>query len=154
MQLKAIIFPNGIEHLIIRKSKMNFRLVTFSTNVCTTGKWYNGDELICHTMELPWRDNAVDVSCIPAGEYRIKMTNSPKYGACYKVFDVDGRTDILIHKGNTVDDTLGCIMPVSTFGLLNTARGILVAGLSSKNAYDKLMNIFAGDSHWLTIERY
>ena len=154
MQLKTIIFPKGIEHLIIRKSKMNFRLVTFSTNVCTTGKWYNGDELICHTMELPWRDNAVNVSCIPAGEYRIKMTNSPKYGVCYKVFNVDGRTDILIHKGNTVDDTLGCIMPVSTFGLLNTESGKQLAGLSSKNAYDKLINILAGYNHTLTIERY
>ncbi len=140
---------------------MHFKMITFSTNVATTGKLYRTyddcvhvDELICHTMEPPYRNNSEYISCIPAGEYRLKMTNSPKYGPCYKLFDVEDRTNILIHKGNTVDDTKGCIMPVSTFGVLNTLNGTVFAGLSSGNAYIKLMNVFAGDSHTLEIKRF
>lgn len=129
---------------------MELKLVTFSNNICTMGKLYHGDKLLTHTFELPWRKNSVNVSCIPAGKYRIKMTNSNKFGPSYKVFDVIGRTEILIHKGNTADDTLGCILPVSSYGVLNGN----VAGLSSKAAYDKLMNILAGENHTLTIERH
>ena len=129
---------------------MDLKLITFSTNVCTMGKLYNGDELICHTFELPDRNNNINVSCIPDGEYMLKMIASPKYGPCYKVHDVANRTNILIHEGNTVDDTRGCIMPVSTYGVLNGK----VAGLSSGNAYVKLMALLAGENHTLTIERY
>ena len=144
-----IIEMPSLDHLRIKK--MELKLITFSNNICAMGKLYHDKELICHTFELPWRKNSVNVSCVPAGEYVIKMTNSNKFGPCYKLQDVIGRTDILIHKGNTVDDTLGCIMPCSSFGVLN---GKDVAGLSSKLAYDKLMNILAGDNHTLTIERY
>lgn len=134
----------------LRTNTMKLKLVTFSNNICTMGKLYNDDDLICHTFELPWRDNNVNISCIPAGEYKIKMTNSNKFGPTYKVLDVEGRTEILIHKGNTAYDTQGCIMPCSTFGLV---RG-LWAGLSSKAAYDKLMALLEGDNHTLTIERH
>jgi len=143
---------------------MKLKLITFRNNICTMGKLYHDKELICNTFELPWRKNSVNVSCVPAGEYVIKMTNSNKFGPCYKLQDVIGRTDILIHKGNTVDDTLGCIMPCSSFGLLpvrteNKATDVVtnemnLSGLSSKLAYDKLMNVLAGDNHTLTIERY
>lgn len=136
---------------------MNLRLITHSTNLATTGKLYikhddcvQTDELLCSTFELPWRDNQPNISCIPAGVYPLKMTNSPKYGPCYKVYNVDGRTDILIHKGNYVRDTLGCILPVSSYGVSHDE----FAGLSSKNAYDPLMARLAGENHTLTIERH
>ena len=135
---------------------MHFKLTTFSNNVCTMGKLYAENKvLICHTFELPWKSNNINISCIPQGLYKIKMTNSPKYGPCYKVHNVEGRTDILIHKGNTVDDTEGCIMPVSSFGLLyHDKKGEQFAGLSSKRAYDKLMTLLAGENHTLRIERH
>lgn len=145
----------------LRVKKVKLRLITFSTNLCTMGKLYQTyddcvqtNSLICNTMELPWRDNQEDISCIPAGEYRIKMTNSPKYGSCYKVFGVENRTDILIHKGNTTNDTKGCILPVSTFGILDTFKGNMFAGLSSGNAYIKLMYLLGGDNHTIEIVRY
>lgn len=129
---------------------MQLRLVTFSNNLCTMGKWYAEDgALICSTFELPWRNNSVNISCIPDGEYMIKMTNSPKFGPSYKIFDVANRSNILIHTGNTVDDTQGCIMPCSSYGLLNGK----IAGLSSRNAYIKLTTLLAGENHTLTIER-
>ena len=137
-----------------RLKMIKIKLVTFSNNVCTTGKLYHDEELVCHTMELPWLKNQKNISCIPGGDYQVAMTNSPKYGPCYKVKNVVGRTDILIHKGNTTDDTLGCILPVSSFGMLDTLKGKRFAGKSSKNAYVKLMNILGGETFMLTIERH
>jgi len=114
------------------------------------GKLYHDKELICHTFELPWLKNARNVSCIPAGEYLIKMTNSNKFGPSYEVKSVVGRSNILIHKGNMVDDTQGCIMPVSGFGV----NGGVWMGLSSRKAYTRLMHLLGGESHTLIIERH
>lgn len=129
---------------------MKLKLVSFSNNACTMGKLYHGDDLICHTFELPWRDNVQEVSCVPAGTYDLKMVNSAKFGPSYEVKDVDGRLHILIHKGNTVDDTWGCILPCQSFGVL----GGKIAGLSSRLAYTKLMTLLGGENHTLKIERY
>lgn len=140
--------------LIIRKGKqMELKLVSFSTNVATTGKLYHGDELICHTFELPDRDNVQDISCVPAGTYRLKMVVSAKFGPSYEVKDVDGRLHILIHKGNTVHDTWGCILPCQSFGMIDVRGRKVFAGLSSKVAYDKLMALLGGEHHTIVIER-
>ena len=129
---------------------MQLKMLTFSNNLCTIGNIYHGDDLICCTMERPWLKNKVNVSCIPAGVYTIKPVTSPKFGFTYKVENVTGRKHILFHKGNTIDDSLGCIMPVSTYGILNGKW----AGLSSKAAYNKLMSFLGGENHELTIKRY
>lgn len=137
---------------------MKLTLISFSTNVCTMGKLYHGDDLICHTFELPDRNNAVNVSCIRAGTYQLKMVNSPKFGPSYEIKDVDGRSHILIHTGNTVNDTQGCIMPCNSYGVLSVRNGgtnkEMLAGLSSRLAYTKLMTLLGGDNHTLTIERH
>ncbi|MGM5482318.1 MAG: DUF5675 family protein [Nanobdellota archaeon] len=72
----------------------------------------------CHTIELPWKDNQVNISCIPQGIYTVKKYNSPKYGKCFLVQEVPGRTYILFHYGNWAGDrskgyrsnSLGCIL--------------------------------------------
>ena len=64
----------------------------------------------CKTMELPWKDNQRKISCIPAGTYTVRKHNSPTHGKCFKIFDVPGRDDILIHKGNFNKNTLGCVL--------------------------------------------
>jgi hypothetical protein len=126
------------------------KLLTFSNNICTIGNWYHGDILICCTIERPWLQNKVDVSCIPAATYTIKPINSPHFGLTYEVCDVAGRTHILIHKANRPSELRGCIAPVSRYGILSGEW----AGLSSKPAYDKLMTLLAGDEHELEIKRY
>lgn len=62
------------------------------------------------TLERPWEDNQPNISCIPRGVYRCRRIRSPKFGVTYEVCDVPGRTHILFHKGNTVEDTQGCIL--------------------------------------------
>lgn len=48
--------------------------------------------------------------CIPAGRYRVRLRNSPRFGLdTIELIMVPGRTDILMHAGNTAHDTLGCI---------------------------------------------
>ena len=86
-----------------------------STLHSTTGRLMlldNKNNLIVQlkTLERPWIFNERKVSCIPTGTYLVKRHVSPKFGQCLKVQDVKGRSDILIHSGNVVNDTLGCIL--------------------------------------------
>lgn len=135
-----------VEALRVKKLK----LLTFSNNLCTVGNLYYDNELICCTMERPWLKNKVNVSCIPAGKYKIAPVSSPKFGMTYQVKDVVGRTHILFHKANKPSELQGCIAPVSSYGVL----GGEWAGLSSKVAYDKLMKVLDGDEYDLEIKRY
>ena len=68
------------------------------------------------TLELPYRNNATDISCIPAGNYKCKPVDSPKFGKTWQVLNVPKREHILFHRGNTHKDTHGCILIGQKFG--------------------------------------
>jgi hypothetical protein len=63
----------------------------------------------CKTLELPWRENRREVSCIPEGEYVLKHRQSKKYGKHLHIKHVPGRSYILIHSANYFHQLLGCI---------------------------------------------
>lgn len=64
----------------------------------------------CQTLEKPWVNNAVDVSCIPEGRYVAQLRYSPHHGyAVYGVVGVPHRADIEIHIANAPSQLLGCI---------------------------------------------
>jgi len=75
----------------------------------------------CCTLELPWADNKNHRSCIPPGPgkeaiaYKAKRHESPRYGECLWLPGVRGRSEILIHAGNYISDTLGCILVGAQF---------------------------------------
>ena len=73
---------------------------------------FNGVFEVAHffTLELPDRDNRRNISRIPAGKYIIEPHVSPTLGDCFRLLDVPGRDAILVHAGNTPDDTRGCIL--------------------------------------------
>lgn len=105
----------------------------------------DGQEL--RTVELPWRDNAPTVSCIPPGVYRCETVHSPRFGRVYGVRDVPGRSHILFHAGNFGGDKdqgwntdlQGCIAPALKVGMLQNRNGKAQrAGLSSKSALERL----------------
>ena len=77
----------------------------------TLGSMYEGETLLCKTMELPWRDNKRSISCIPEGTYTV-IKQPPKPGRDYPYFrlpNVKGRSGILIHRITYVKDLRGCI---------------------------------------------
>lgn len=63
-----------------------------------------------YTLELPYRNNHPFTSCIPPGVYGVVPHYSSSKGKCFKVLGVPHRSEVLIHVGNTVDDTEGCIL--------------------------------------------
>lgn len=87
----------------------------------------------CKTLELPWRDNQRQISCIPSGEYDVEMRLSNKYGRIYWVRKVPNRTYILIHSGNYAGDkeqglkshVMGCILLGKHHGFLGGQRAVL-----------------------------
>ena len=101
----AISKPNNINLLIIRD--------TF-TDESTIGELFINGERFCDTLELPYRDNQRSVSCIPTGEYDVRL-RYPRESATRNylhllVQNVKDRSYILFHRGNTAKDTRGCIL--------------------------------------------
>lgn len=92
------------------------------TNNATFGVLLEGDTPFALTLEPPWLDNKPFISCIPAGTYTCQLTESPKFGLTYEVMDVEGRTHILFHKGNTQEDTSGCILVGEEFADTNAGN--------------------------------
>lgn len=115
------------------------------------------------SLELPWRSNRVQRSCIPQGRYRCAMVRSPRFGRVYGVHDVPGRSHILIHAANLAGDIErgwetqlhGCIAPFRTHGRLRTATGRMQrAGLVSRPALTELMAWGAGQPFDLLIKDF
>lgn len=71
----------------------------------------NEEELFsCKTLELPWKDNKQNISCIPKNHYEAQKHVSPNFGKSIWIKNVPNRTEILIHKGNFYTDILGCVL--------------------------------------------
>lgn len=87
----------------------------------------DGTPMGVHTLEEPWRNNAPGnpnaetESCIPPGEYKYtEYRSSHLKGHLYRLHGMSGRSDILIHGGNTLKDTEGCIL----VGLVAVKQGV------------------------------
>jgi len=63
------------------------------------------------TLELPWKENKPNISCIPPDIYKVVQRYSKKFGRHFHLLDVSGRTWILIHPANFVSELRGCIAP-------------------------------------------
>jgi len=82
----------------------------------TVGELESRDhELWAMTLERPWLDNQVGISCIPEGEYEV---HRDKYGrhTWFAVQNVEGRTHIEMHEGSKPWHSQGCIL-INTVGL-------------------------------------
>lgn len=73
----------------------------------------------CQILELPWRDNERQISCIPEGQYPVKERRTDKFGRHYHIQNVPDRDAILQHPGNFIHQIRGCQLPGSKFTNLN-----------------------------------
>jgi Family of unknown function (DUF5675) len=96
------------------------------------------------TLELPWRDNHPDVSCIPGGLYVCKRIVSPHFGDVFEVQNVPGRDHVLLHKANFLTDLKGCIAVGEQFA------GPVDAPFlgDSKQGYDQFMGLLVGETEF------
>lgn len=90
-----------------------------SSSEGTFGILYRDSRPLCVTCEDPWLDNAVGKSCIPSGRYRVKAFSGIRYQNVWEITGVPGRSAILIHHGNTINDTRGCVLVGRGFATLN-----------------------------------
>lgn len=91
---------------------MKFTLERVYLEDRTLGSIYRDGEMICKTLELPWRQNKRAISCIPEGTYKV-IKQPPKETRAYPYFrlpNVSGRSGILIHRGTNPAHSKGCIL--------------------------------------------
>lgn len=105
---------------------------------CTTGRVRFG-KFHCHSLELPWRDNEQNASCIPNGIYHCGKHYSNTHGWCFAITNVPFRTLVRGHKGNFTSSTLGCVLFGDSIKDFNN-DGILDVTNSSKT-FDRLMSL-------------
>ena len=131
-----------------------------STDQGTFGVLRFGGQTV-RTVELPWRDNARQRSCIPVGSYRCSIVQSPRFGRVYGVQNVPGRTHVLIHSANFGGDVNlgwttqlhGCIAPCQRVGMMrNNAGKMQMAGLVSRPALNSFMAWANGQPFTLEIK--
>lgn len=121
-------------------------LVRCRVNECGTfGSLYVNDEFVCYTLE-PCPSSAAHVKpfCIPVGNYDVTLSVvSPKFrfrspykrhgGRVPRLLNVPNFEGILIHIGNFLKDTSGCILVGESVSLTRL--------FNSTNAYLKLYSI-------------
>ena len=104
-------------------------------------------KIVCRVGELRWRANRRDISCIPAGRiYEVVPHESPRFGKCFLVKDVEGRDHILWHAANFAGDRsagkrcdlLGCVAPGTRFGKLGGQEAVI----ASRSALSRLMRAY------------
>lgn len=106
------------------------------------------DGQIIYTVERPWVNNQVGISCIPLGTYVCtpRFYNRGGYDA-FEVLDVPGRSHILFHIGNRPSDSMGCILPNNKLGCIKGDW----AGLQSQLAFNEFMRQTENKKFKLTI---
>lgn len=101
------------------------------------------------TCERPDNGNQA-MGCIPIGDYKATRFQSPHNGDVFLVHDVPDRAMIEIHRGNTIDDTEGCILVGAAFGEVNSKKGVV----GSRAALERLQDKFPTGFDLRIIEDY
>ncbi len=97
----------------------------------TNGELYLNGKLLCYTIELPWKNNQPQVSCIPEGVYALKKRYTARFGSHFILANVPNRSYILLHAANdALKELKGCIAPASQ--LTGTGKGSLSRKALSK----------------------
>ena len=86
----------------------------FFAETYTIGKLYVDGVYFCDTLENPVRPEGIKIlneTAIPYGTYEVIVNFSPKFKRVLpRLLNVPMFDGILIHRGNSVKDTSGCIL--------------------------------------------
>lgn len=89
----------------------------FKGKTYTIGTMYVNGERFCDTLEDRVRDlgggerKVPGETAIPEGRYKVIVNRSPKFGRDLpRLLDVPMFEGVLIHRGNTAEDSAGCIL--------------------------------------------
>ena len=130
------------------------RLAALSDRVLGALNVYDGAQSICplFALELPWRGNSKEISCIPTGTYKISPELTTSLGWVLRLHNVPGRDGVLIHAGNYPRNTHGCILCAMT---LDDIDGDGVADASrSRVATDRLRALITEPSELTIVEAF
>lgn len=128
----------------------------FTDQIVTLSKVYIDGEMFSYGLEDPIRDKKVYAeTAIPNGSYDVGLRHSPKFSGKFNhdmlwVKDVPGYEYILIHWGNTVKDTAGCLLLGNRLGVVSGQ----IAVLNSQNTYQEFYKkvVESAKNNDLTIE--
>ena len=116
---------------------MAFRIVIdrhFRHSESIIGKLHADGTFLCYSLELPWKDNAKDVSCVPSGHYSGFVRTDGTRGWRIELKAVPKRGNIQIHVGNYPSDILGCVLVGTSYSTNMVSN--------SKAARDKLKEVY------------
>lgn len=117
---------NLINRNRLSSMKLELKRVTLKSTH-TIGRLFIDNCYFCDTLEDPNRDINRDGkftspeckiygnTCIPFGRYKLILSYSPRFSSKYNMWmptllDVPHFSGVLIHPGNTINDTHGCIL--------------------------------------------
>ena len=103
----------------------------------------------CKSLELPWCQNKRGISCIPSGRYVCVKRYTAKYGHHFWLQNVPDRDVILLHVGNSVADSHGCIL-VGNY-IANEQKPIKYFVRNSKDTLF-LLDVFLPQKFYFTIK--
>jgi hypothetical protein len=112
---------------------------------CEIGRVYINDELFCYSIEDADRTTKIKgETCIPYGTYPLDTRNSPHFSRTYNhdmiwVKNVPGFEFILIHWGNTISDTEGCLIIGDKIGIVNQKDAVLNSRATYLKFYSKVI---------------
>lgn len=109
-----------------------------STTGLLTGLLPSGEEMSFATIELPWKNNLHEISCIPPGIYQTEWYDSPRHGRVLRLKDVTDRSQIEIHSANIAMQLRGCIALGKKPGTLGGARAVLYSRIALASFYAML----------------
>ena|ERR1043165_3539136 len=96
----------------------------------TRGEMWMDGKFLCHTIEEPDNDNKPRHSCIPEGTYACVSHNGPKWKDVWEITNVPGRSAILIHAGNSIEDVSGCVAVGKKIGMIHGLPAVLESRLA------------------------
>lgn len=115
VQIRSILMRTARLVRQAKRSDGNFGVLTLEGN-----RFY--------TVERPDLNNQPNISCIPAGTYKVSMTFSPRFKRpMYLLQDVPKRAGIRIHPANLASQLNGCIALGLKPGSIDGKRAVLLS---------------------------